>query len=106
MMALCAELDNDITYNSEQKMKLLYSYCSGYSHTISISNVIQKCLSPVILINNVTKGNQRILKHIIDNNNWIICADRDYEVGEEIIDSYGNLYDIKHPNYPSIKESR
>lgn len=103
MMVKYIEIDNDITYISEQKLKILYSFCCAYSHAILLSDYECKCIDPGILINNVTKGAYKpLLNHAIENDKWTIRANRDYNIGEEIIDYLGKTYDIKHPNYPSL----
>lgn len=102
MITKYIEIDSDITYASEQKLKLLFAYCSARSTYITIKDKSTQCLSPSALFN-LSYSDKSYLDQTIDKGQWIIKANKDYQVGDEITSNIVKKYEMGHQNYPNLK---
>lgn len=101
MIIKCLDLDNDITFVAEQKLKLLYAFCCAHSHTLIMNDEQVQTLDTGILINTV-HGEKPTLVQTFEDGNWIIKAERDYKIGEELVNTYSKLSKSQHHNYPNL----
>jgi hypothetical protein len=96
------QIENDIDFNSEHKLKVIYSFCCSHSHGISIDETNVRCINPAIYINHTDNETSPKLKHTVEDRYWIISADKDYNVDQEILDCYCIKSKLNHPYYPNL----
>jgi hypothetical protein len=96
------QIENDIDFNSEHKLKVIYGFCCSHSHGISVDDANVRCINPGFYINHTDNQSSPKLKHTVEDNNWVISAEKDYEVDEEILDCYCVKSKLNHPYYPNL----
>lgn len=103
MITQYRQFESDITYDAEHKLKVIYSYCTSRSHNIHQNDTLISCINPCSIINHITHIKYPKLKHEIKNSQWIVYADKQYEIGEEILDCYRLNTNISHPYYNKLQ---
>lgn len=102
MMTQYRHIESDITYTSENKLKVIYSFCTSCCHSIDVSEKTLSCIGPYSYMNSTYNSKYPKLKHDIQEGRWTVYADRDYAVGEEIMDSYRLTTQFTNPYYKNL----
>lgn len=96
-------IEEDLSYQMEHRLKIIYSFCCAYSYGLTIDDQTVRCLNPAIIINHSIHHDSPILKHCVQDNKWIIKTDRDYQKGDEIFDCYQQPSILSHPFYHDLQ---
>lgn len=102
MMTQYRHIESDITYASEHKLKVIYSFCTSCCHSIDISEKTLACIGPYSHMNGTYNSSYPKLKHDIQDGKWTVYADKDYTAGEEIMDSYRLTTQFSNPYYKNL----
>jgi hypothetical protein len=102
MMTQYRHMESDINYDAEHKLKVIYSFCTSCCHNIDIAEKSLACIGPFSYMNSTYCDKYPKLSHQVENGKWTIYAEKDYAIGDEIMDSYRLTIQFTHPYYKNL----
>jgi hypothetical protein len=83
---------HNVTYEIEQKLKLLYCFANSYAFGIKLNNIDYRCIHPGIYFNHKPSEIVPKLKHALVNNIYTISTEKDYVKGDELFECYNTTH--------------